>query len=64
MGAQGGNVGDAIRAALDANGGGVLPSASRTVLYAEAGEGFDKAAGRAALELKRQANEARVAVAR
>jgi len=61
VGAQGGDVGDALRAALDANGGGVLPSASRSVLYAEAGEGFDKAAGRVALELKRQANDARAA---
>lgn len=61
VGAQGGDVGDALRAALDASGGGVLPSASRSVLYAGAGEGFDKAAGRAALELKRQANDARAA---
>jgi len=63
VGAQGGNVGDALRAALDENGGGVLPAASRSILYAEAGEGFDKAAGRAALELKQQANDARAAAA-
>ena len=62
VGAQGGAVG-AIRAALDAHGGGVLPSASRSVLYAEAGEGFEKAAARVALDLKRQANDARAAVA-
>jgi orotidine-5'-phosphate decarboxylase len=60
VGAQGGDVG-AIRAALDANGGGVLPSASRSVLYAGSGEGFEKAAATAAAELKRQANEARAA---
>jgi len=61
VGAQGGDMGDALRAAFDANGGGVLPSASRSVLYAEAGEGFEKAAGQVALELKRQANDARAA---
>jgi orotidine-5'-phosphate decarboxylase len=58
LGAQGGDIG-AIRAALDARGGGVLPSASRSVLYAEAGAGFEPAAARAAVELKRQANEER-----
>jgi hypothetical protein len=56
-------VAGAIRAALDADGGGVLPSASRSVLYAEAGAGFEAAATRAALELKRQANDARSAAA-
>jgi orotidine-5'-phosphate decarboxylase len=60
VGAQGGDIG-AIRAALDVHGGGVLPSASRSVLYAEAGAGFEPAAARAAVELKRQANEARSA---
>jgi orotidine-5'-phosphate decarboxylase len=63
VGAQGGDVAGAIRAALDARGGGVLPSASRSVLYAEAGAGFESAAARAAIELKRQANEARSAAA-
>jgi orotidine-5'-phosphate decarboxylase len=60
VGAQSGDIG-AIRAALDVHGGGVLPSASRSVLYAEAGAGFEPAAARAAAELKRQANEARSA---
>jgi orotidine-5'-phosphate decarboxylase len=62
VGAQGGEIG-AIRAALDSRGGGVLPSASRSVLYAEPGEGFEKAAARAASELKRQANDARATAA-
>jgi orotidine-5'-phosphate decarboxylase len=61
VGAQGGDLRDALRAALDANGGGVLPSASRSVLYAEAGEHFEKAAGRVAQALKREANDARAA---
>jgi len=61
VGAQGGDVASALRAGLDAHGGGVLPAASRSVLYAEAGEGFEAAAARAAVELKRQANDARTA---
>ncbi|HEY8732526.1 MAG TPA: orotidine-5'-phosphate decarboxylase [Candidatus Limnocylindria bacterium] len=61
VGAQGGEIAGAIRAALDANGGGVLPSASRSVLYAEPGQGFEAAAARAVLELRRQANDARTA---
>jgi orotidine-5'-phosphate decarboxylase len=65
VGAQGGDMGEALRAAFDANGAGVLPSASRSVLYAGTGEGFEKAAARAVFELKRQANDARAdAVAR
>ncbi|MHB8631077.1 MAG: orotidine-5'-phosphate decarboxylase [Candidatus Limnocylindria bacterium] len=63
VGAQGGEVRSAIRAALDAHGGGVLPSASRSVLYAQAGDGFEAAASRAALGLKLQANDARTAAA-
>ncbi|HEV2248951.1 MAG TPA: orotidine 5'-phosphate decarboxylase, partial [Candidatus Limnocylindria bacterium] len=63
VGAQGGDLGHALRAALDAKGGGVLPSASRSVLYAEPGAGFETAAARVALELKRQANDARAAAA-
>jgi len=61
VGAQGGDVASALRAGLDAHGGGVLPAASRSVLYAEAGEGFEAAAARAAVLLKRQANDARTA---
>lgn len=63
VGAQGGDIGAALRAALDANGGGVLPAASRSILYAEAGSGFEAAAARAALELKQAANQARAAMA-
>ena len=59
VGAQGGAVGDAIGAALDVRGGGVLPSASRSVLYASAEADFDQAAARALTALRRQANDAR-----
>lgn len=62
VGAQGGDIASALRAAVDANGGGVLPSASRSILFAGSGDDFEAAAGRAALALKQQANEARAAL--
>lgn len=61
VGAQGGDAGTAVRAALDARGGGVLLAASRSVLYASSGTDFDKAAARAAAELRDVANDARAA---
>ncbi len=64
VGAQGGDVTEAIRAAADPSGGGVLPSASRSVLYAAGDADFEKAAARAAGELRAAANEARVALER
>ncbi len=59
VGAQGGEMAAAIGAALDERGGGVLPSASRAVLYASAGADFEQAAAAAADRLRRQANDAR-----
>ncbi|MBI3522719.1 MAG: orotidine-5'-phosphate decarboxylase [Chloroflexi bacterium] len=59
VGSQGGDVATAIRSALDANAGGVLPSASRSVLYASGGSDYELAAERAVKELKEQANAAR-----
>lgn len=59
VGAQGGDVERAVEAALDESGGGVLPSASRSVLYASDGRDFEEAAGRAARELREAANAAR-----
>jgi len=61
VGAQGGDIATAIRAGLDANGGGVLPSASRSVLYASRGADFERAAGEAARQLRDLANDARTA---
>lgn len=63
VGAQGGDVAAAVAAALDARGGGVLPSASRSVLYASSGADFERASADAARELKDRANEARAAKA-
>jgi len=59
VGAQGGRIDEALAAGLDARGGGVLPAASRSVLYASDGVDFEAAAERAARELKEAANAAR-----
>lgn len=61
VGSQGGDVNTAIRAALDAHGGGVLPSASRSVTYASSGADFETAAANAARALRDAANAARAA---
>jgi orotidine-5'-phosphate decarboxylase len=63
VGSQGGDVATAIRAALDARGGGVLPSASRSVTYASSGADFETAAASAARALRDAANAARAAAA-
>ena len=60
VGAQGGDAGLAIRAALDARGGGVLVSASRTVLYASRDGDFERAASAAARSLREAADAARI----
>src|SRR5256714_2662295 len=61
VGSQGGDIGIALRAGMDPNGGGVLPSASRSVLYASRADDFEKAAGEAARTLREAANAARAA---
>lgn len=62
VGAQGGDIATIVRAAADRDGGGVLPSASRSILYASAGLDFEPAAARAAAALRDAANQARLAV--
>lgn len=62
VGAQGGDIGAALRAALDGRGGGVLPAASRSVLYASRASDFERAAADAARSLRDAANAARAAV--
>ena len=63
IGSQGGDAAEAVRAALDARGGGVLLAASRSVTYASAGPDFELAAERAARALKDGAERAREIVA-
>ena len=62
VGAQGGDIGVAVRAGLDESGGGVLPSASRSVLYASRDD-FERAAAETARSLRDAANAARSAAA-
>lgn len=59
IGAQGGDIGTAVRAALDARGGGVLPTVARAILYASSGADFADAAARVAASLRDRANAAR-----
>lgn len=61
IGAQGGAADHALRAAMDEGAGGVLLSASRSVLYASRGRDFELAAAKAMAELKAHANAARAA---
>ena len=61
VGTQGGDMATAIRAGLDAKGGGVLPSASRSVIFASSGDDYERAAGVAARSRRARANAARAA---
>ncbi|MEK7863156.1 MAG: orotidine-5'-phosphate decarboxylase [Chloroflexota bacterium] len=62
VGAQGGDLATALRAAFDASGAGVLPSASRSVIFASTGDDFERAAADAARALRDAANAARSTV--
>ncbi|HZP96154.1 MAG TPA: orotidine-5'-phosphate decarboxylase [Candidatus Limnocylindria bacterium] len=59
IGAQGGDIATALRAALDERGGGVVPAASRSVLFASDGADFERAAADAARALRDAANAVR-----
>ncbi len=56
VGAQGGDVAQAVRNGQTASGTGLLISSSRAILYASAGEDFASAARAAALSLRDQIN--------
>ena len=59
VGAQGGELVAAARAAVDADNAGALLSASRSILYASSGTGFAEAARQEALRLRTAINVAR-----
>src|SRR5262249_23183156 len=61
VGAQGGDIETAVRAAMDRGGDGVIPSASRSVLCAPGGGEPGRRAAAAALALREAANAARAA---
>ncbi len=62
IGAQGGDLGSSVRAALDSGGEGLIVSASRQVLYASRGPNYAAAARLAAQELRDQINRERETV--
>jgi orotidine-5'-phosphate decarboxylase len=59
VGAQGGALAEAVRAAVDARGERAIVNASRGVLYASDGADFAEAARREALRLRDEMNQAR-----
>ncbi|WP_376794173.1 orotidine-5'-phosphate decarboxylase [Thermogemmatispora sp.] len=59
VGTQGGELEAAVRAGLDAHGGGILVAVSRAILYADAGHDYAAAAGEAARHLRAAINQAR-----
>jgi orotidine-5'-phosphate decarboxylase len=62
VGAQGADLTEALRAGLDAEGGSVIVTSSRQVLYASSTDDFGQAARRAALNLRDEINRQRDAV--
>jgi len=62
VGAQGADLGSAMGAGLDAEGGGVIISSSRQVLYASSGDDFAEAARKVALGLRDEMNRQRDAL--
>jgi orotidine-5'-phosphate decarboxylase len=56
LGAQGGDTAASVRAGVTRDGGGLLCSASRSIMYADHGTGFAEAAARAARDLRDEIN--------
>lgn len=59
VGAQQGSIAEAVRAGVDANGAGIIVSASRGVTYASKGADFAEAARAAASKLREEINRHR-----
>ena len=59
VGAQGGDLAQAVRHGIDANGRGMIINSSRQILYASTGKDFDRAARQAAAELRDEINQHR-----
>jgi orotidine-5'-phosphate decarboxylase len=64
VGAQGGDVAQAVRSGQTAAGAGLVISSSRSILYASSGEDFVSAAREATLKLRDQINASRTRHAR
>lgn len=63
VGEQGGSIEEAVRAGIDASGEGILLNASRSLIYASAGDDFARAARGATERLRATINEARATAA-
>lgn len=59
LGAQGGDTAASVRAGMAANGGRLICSASRSIMYADSGTGFAEAAANAARDLRDEINACR-----
>jgi orotidine-5'-phosphate decarboxylase len=59
VGAQGGSVEEAVRFGSDANGGGAIINASRSILYASDGKDFAEAARAEAIRMRDEMNKYR-----
>jgi orotidine-5'-phosphate decarboxylase len=64
IGAQGGDVAQAVKSGQTAAGAGLVISSSRSILYASSGEDFVSAAREATLKLRDQINASRARHAR
>lgn len=64
VGAQGGDVDQAVRSGQAADGTGLIISSSRSILYASSGEDFASAARRATMTLREQINLSRLRTVR
>jgi orotidine-5'-phosphate decarboxylase len=60
IGAQGGDVAQAVKNGQSADGTGLIISASRSILYAEGGVGFASGARASALALREEINASRI----
>jgi len=59
VGSQAGDVAASVRAGVDAAGGNLLVSASRSIIYADGGPDFAEAARAAAIALRDDVNASR-----
>jgi orotidine-5'-phosphate decarboxylase len=64
VGAQGGDVDQAVRNGQTADGTGLIISSSRSILYASSGDDFASAARKATMTLREQINLSRLRIAR
>lgn len=62
LGAQGGQVEASVKAGVNADGGGLLCSSSRAIMFASSGRDFDVAAHEAVERMRNQINDVRMGI--